>query len=300
METLRLFIRVSRPMFLIGTALLYALGVGIARYLGVMVDWGLYLQGQIWVITLQIGTHFLYEFFTPRYSDRSDRTPFSSGSENLEAGKLPRVYTLIVAAVCLTVLASLSVLLIRDPRVTSTTLLIMGLAFSGAFFYTVPPFRLARSGYGELLTSIMVSNLLPAFGFLLQMGELHRLLAMSTFPLTPLCLAMWLVFELPGYANDLRQQKQTLMVRIGWKNGMQIHNYLVLSAFLLLGLAMVFGLPIFIALPAFLPLPLGMLQIWQLKRIAEGSKPNWTTITLASVVVFTATTYLLAFTFWTR
>lgn len=301
METLRLFIRISRPIFLIGVALLYALGVGIARYLGVKVDWGLYIFGQVWVITLQLGTLFLFEYFDdPQTSYRPNRAIFSDGSENLEPGKLPRITALVVAAACLTALASLSVLLIREARLTPPTVLIMGLAFSGALFYSVPPVRLATSGYGELLTSIMVSNLLPAFAFLIQVGELHRLMAMSTFPLTPLYLAMLLALELPDYAKDLKHQKLTLMVRMGWKNGMQIHNYLVLSAFLLLGLAMVFGLPIFIALPAFLSLPLAILQIRQMRRIAEGGKPNWTTLTITSVVIFAATTYLLTFTYWTR
>ena len=45
MENLRLFMRMSRPLFLLGGILVYALGVGIARYLGSPVDWDLYLVG---------------------------------------------------------------------------------------------------------------------------------------------------------------------------------------------------------------------------------------------------------------
>jgi 1,4-dihydroxy-2-naphthoate octaprenyltransferase len=149
---------------------------------------------------------------------------------------------LVSAAACLTVVASLTVLLLRNARPAPPVLLIMALAFLGSFFYSAPPLRLAASGYGELTTSILVANLVPAFAFLLQTGELHRLVAMSTFPLTLLHLAMMLTFELPDFASDIKHGKRTLMVRLNWQNGMALHNYLILGAYLPLGLA-VYGLP---------------------------------------------------------
>jgi 1,4-dihydroxy-2-naphthoate octaprenyltransferase len=176
----------------------------------------------------------------------------------------------------------------------------MLLIFLGAFFYAVPPVRLEASGYGELTTSILVANLVPAFALLLQTGELHRLLAMVTFPLTTLHLAMLLAFELPDYANDLKYGKRTLLVRLGWQLGMRLHNLLVLVSFLLLGIAIAQGLPLGIALPAFLVLPLGLLQIWNMNRIGAGGKPHWTSLTLAALVLFGLTSYMLAFSFWTR
>jgi len=298
---LKLFVRLTRPLFLIGAALLYALGVGIARYLGATIDWSVYILGQAWVAALQLSAHFLNEYYdAPKDADNTSRTPFSGGSGALGTGKLSPSVAVLAAAVALTIVASLTVVIFRNNLISPPLLFIMILAFLGSFFYSVPPVKLATSGYGELTTSILVANLLPAFAFLLQTGELHRLLAMATFPLTALHLAMMLVFELPDYANDLKYEKKNLLVRLGWQNGMFFHNLLLLSAFLLLGGAMLFGLPLFIALPAFLPLPLTLLQIWQMKKIADGSKPNWTALTLTSVVVFGTTSYLLAFAFWMR
>jgi 1,4-dihydroxy-2-naphthoate octaprenyltransferase len=224
----------------------------------------------------------------------------SGGSGAIGPGKLQRSTALALAAGCLTVVASLTVLLISQGVLSSTTLFIMVLIFVGTFFYSVPPVRLASTGYGELTTSILVANLLPALAFLLQTGELHRLLAMSTFPLTALHLAMMLAFELPDYANDLKYDKNTLMVRLGWQRGMTLHNALILCAYLLLALAVSFGLPLSIAWPSFLTLPIGLLQIWQMRRVADGAKPNWMTLTITPMVLFAAMTYLLAFAFWTR
>jgi 1,4-dihydroxy-2-naphthoate octaprenyltransferase len=163
--------------------------------------------------------------------------------------------------------------LIQIARPSPQSLLILVLAALGAVFYSVPPVRLVVTGYGELVAAILMANLLPALAFLLQAGDLHRLVAMSTFPLTALFLATQMIYELPTYAADVKRQNMTLMVRMGWQNGMRLHNVLVIAAFFVLGLALTFGLPLLIALPVFMTLPLGLLQIWQIRRIGDGVRP---------------------------
>jgi 1,4-dihydroxy-2-naphthoate octaprenyltransferase len=301
MRSIRLFFILSRPLFLVGGVLVYALGAGIARYLGTPIDWGLYVLGQIFVTTMQLSAHYLNEYFdSPADRDNPNRTPFSGGSGAVGEGKLSRETVMWASLTTLTILASLTVVLINVAPVSPLLISIVVLAFLGSFFYSVPPVRFAHSGYGELTTSILVANLVPIFAFVLQYQELHRLLVMSTFPLTSLHLAMMIVFEFPDYLNDIKHDKLTLLVRVGWQRGMVLHNILILSAFLLLGLAATFGFPLAIVLPAFIPLPLGLLQIWQMRRIGAGAKPNWTTMGLTAVVLFASVTYLLAFTFWTR
>jgi 1,4-dihydroxy-2-naphthoate polyprenyltransferase len=296
-----LFIRMSRPLFLLGGVLLFALGAGIANYLGTEIDWGTYFLGQAVVTTLQLSAQYLNEYFDfPSDQANSNRTIFSGGSGAVGPGKISRNTVLLSAATSLTVFAALIVLLISRQVFSPTILLLLVVSFLGAFFYSTPPIHLARSGYGELTTSILVANLVPAFAFLLQYGEFHRLVAMSTFPLTALHLAMMVEFEFPDYSSDLKFGKNTLLVRMGWEKAIPFHNILIISAYLLLALAAIFGLPLPIVLPAFLPLPLGLLQIWQLRRIAAGAKPTWQTLTLTGVVLFISEAYLLAFAFWTR
>jgi 1,4-dihydroxy-2-naphthoate octaprenyltransferase len=281
--------------------MVYALGAGIARYLGVTIDWGVYILGQAFVTMLQLSAQYLNEYFdSPGDLQNQNRTIFSGGSGAIGPGKLSRNIALVAAVTTLTFLASISVVLLQQAAMSPLLVMMMVVSFFGAFFYSTPPVKLAESGYGELTTSVMVANLVPAFAFLLQYQDFHRLVMMSTFPLTALHLAMMVVFELPDYAADLRQGKQNLLVRLGWQRAMTLHNLLVLTAFLLLGIAIWSGLPVAIALPAFLPLPLGILQIWQMRRIAAGAKPNWTTLNLTAVVLFVSMVYLLAFAFWTR
>jgi 1,4-dihydroxy-2-naphthoate octaprenyltransferase len=301
MKTIWLLIRLSRPLFLLGGVLVYALGAGIATYLGIRIDWGGYFLGQFWVTTIQLAGQYLNEYFdAPQDIQNKNRTPFTGGSGVLGPDGLPRRTALIAALGCLAVTASLTVLLLSTANMSPVTLLIMAIGFSGAVLYSVPPVRLSTTGYGELATSFLVANLVPAFAFLLQSGDLHRLLAMSTFPLTLLHLAMMLAFEFPDYATDLRLGKRTLLVRMGWQRAVLLHNLLILFAYITLGLAVIFGLPFLIALPAFLTLPLGLLQIWQMRRIADGARPNWNALTLTAIALFSVVAYLLTFTFWTR
>jgi 1,4-dihydroxy-2-naphthoate octaprenyltransferase len=300
-RAIRLFIKLSRPFFLVGAVLVYALGVGIARYLGVTIDWGLYLLGQAWVTTLQLATHYFNEYFdSPADAANANRTLFSGGSGALDEDGLPREIALWAGIASLTGATSFTMLLMRANSHNPALYIVMVLIFLGAFFYSIPPVRLVESGYGELTTSIVVASLVPAFAFILQSGELHRLVAMSTFPLITLHLAMMLAFELPDYAADLKFEKRTLMVRIGWERGVAFHNILILAAYLLIGLAMLFGFPLPVALPALLSLPLGLFQIWYINRIAAGAKPHWNLLGVLAVLVFGVTVYLLAFSFWTR
>lgn len=280
---------------------MYALGGGIVHYLGVNLDWSVYWLGQAWVTMLQLSAQYLNEYFdADQDRQNTNRTPFTGGSGVLGPEGLPRRTALLAAYGCLAVAASLTVLLFSQGKATAATVIIMILGFLGSVSYSVPPLRLSSTGYGELVVSIMVATLVPAFAFLLQTNDFHRLLAMSTFPLVLVHLAMMLSFELPDYAADLRTGKLTLMVRMGWQRGMTLHNLLILGAYLMLGAAVLFGLDFYIALPSLFTLPLGLLQIWQMRRISEGAAPNWTALTLTGVALFAVMGYLLAFSFWTR
>jgi len=188
----------------------------------------------------------------------------------------------------------------QSGAITGAVLIVMVLVVLGAFLYAVPPFQWVSAGYGELTLAIMVANFFPALAFLLQQDELHRLVTMSTFPLTLLYLALQIAVQLPDFLQDFAKGRQTILIRLGWERGMTFHNILILGGFLLIGIALFFGLPPAIALPTFFVLPLGLFQIWYMTRILAGAKPNWRALTYTAILIFGLTTYLLAFTYWTR
>jgi 1,4-dihydroxy-2-naphthoate octaprenyltransferase len=295
-----ILVKLSQPLALSGGALLYALGVGITHYLGQSIDWNTYWIGQVCVTMLQLSSYYLkalYDLTAPSNLIPRQENPLSNDSEPTKS--LSKPVLLLVSYSSLTIGAVLTVLLIANKALNPSALMMLGIAFLVVFFYAVPPFRLVYSGYGELATSFLMANLIPAIGFLLQAGSLHRLLAMVTFPITALFLAMILAISLEKYASDLKYNRRTLLVRLGWLPGMNLHNILILIAYLLLGLAAILGLPWSLTWPGLLSFPLGLLQIWQMTQIASGAKPRWNFLVLNAIATFALTVYLLAFALWT-
>jgi 1,4-dihydroxy-2-naphthoate octaprenyltransferase len=163
----------------------------------------------------------LNEYYdAPLDAANPNRTPFSGGSgtlrdeEQQDRPGVPRELALWLGISCLAIAASLTVLLINTVTPDGAMVAIMFLIFLGAFFYSVPPIRLVSTGYGELTTSILVANLVPAFAFLLQYGEFHRLLGMTTVPLTLLHLAMMIAFDLRITPIDMKFEN--LPYWLGW------------------------------------------------------------------------------------
>jgi 1,4-dihydroxy-2-naphthoate octaprenyltransferase len=290
---IRLFIRLSRPFFLLGGQLLYALGAAIADYLGRQIDIGLLLIGAAIVLLLQLMTHYLNEYFDAEVDrDNPNRTLLTGGSGAMGAGGLSRRVALYAGIICLGLAATLISGLLTQTRLPLATWLVLLLIFLGAFFYSVPPISLASSGYGELTTAVLVAGLVPAFSFLLQMGDLHRLVLMSTFPLIALLFAMLVAFELPDYGVDQAHDRRNLMVRLGWSTAMRLHDVAILLAVASLAVAIAEGIPRRVGFGALMPLPLAAAQIWQMRRIRNGLPPRWQTLTIGALGLFALTAYL--------
>ena len=280
--------------------LMYALGAGIYDYLGGSVDWNAYLIGQVFVTSLQISTYFLKVFYD--YLDSPLLFIRIEKLEDADVNLLRRLRNafLMIAISFLTLSAVFAFFLIQNQVISSSAMVLIILFVFLLFFYAVPPLRLANSGYGEVIEAVLLANIVPALAFLFQNGELHRLLAMATFPIILLFLARILVVELPEYAADQKYERKTLLTRMGWLQGMNFHNILVLLVYLLLALAMLLGFPWVLGWPALLTLPVGLYQIWQIRQISNGAKPNWKILHLSANTLLGLTSYLIAFSLWIR
>ncbi len=297
----QLFIRYIHPWMLLAGIVSYILGSGIARYLGnTILDvrfWG----GMLAVILLQLASYLLKLYYDleeaggPLRQIRNDVEDI----DKITAQRLSKPSVLLLSFTVMTAGAAITVLLVAQGAIHFSGVLILGAAFLLSFFYGVPPLRLAHKGYGELSEAVLISSLFPALGFIIQTGDLHRLLAMLTFPLLTLFLAMRLAQSLEHYARDQKLARQTMMIVLGWQRGMQFHNVLILTGYLLLVMALTFGLPWSLTWPGLLTLPVGLFQIFQMTQIASGGKPSWRLLRLTSLATFGLTLYFLTLAIWT-
>lgn len=286
-----------RPLHLMTLIVLYFLGIGFGRYLGQRIDLASLLIGLLWILTLSIGLNFLGDYF---------QTPFDWGWVRKEQGendtqeKDRDEVLLYISVASLAVGAVLTVILGISGSLSLSSGLVMASYFLLYCLIIIPGISLDLSGIGEFFTSIILVVLPPAIGYLLQAGDFHRFLYLGIFPLFPLHLAMILVLRLKTYPVDIRKDRKTLLVRLGWQRGVYLHNLMVLSGFLLFGVALIFDMPFRLVLPVFFTLPVAGYLIWYLSNLEDGAPVRWPLITLLSLVIFFLPVYLITFTVWIR
>lgn len=280
--------------FVAEAVVLFILGLGVAHYLGYALDWELSFLALGWTILLQLSGIFLRQSAAPSVNVSNKQT----SNNGISNSKLSQPFLLAIAL--LASLSSLTVLFLAKGFITEQILFIMFAGVVGMVFLSISPLKDTLNGFHEVLLSILMTFFIPLFGFESQSRDIHRLILMIALPLFSLRMSAILTYELSTYASDLKTLNPTLLLRIGWQNGMFLHNALILFGFLLIALAVIFGLPIPIALPSMSVLLLGILQIWNMRKISEGKKPNWLALIIGDFSIYLLVIYFLAYSFWVR
>lgn len=279
------------PLELAAGILLYWMGGGLAVYLGRPMVWGIYWLGQGVVILLLAGIFSLTALF-----DEMDAEKTRSGKQKFTG--ISKTIWMQISFTLLALGSLLTVIMVFTGRMSVSVWLMLGIAFVFMVVLTVPPFRLAKKGYRELLTGVLITYLFPTIAFLLLTGENHRMLLMLSIPLLFLYLASTLAFALESYARDMKKGTQTLLLRLGWQRGMNFHHLLVLSAFLLILVMTFIGFPWRIAWRGLLALPFGLYQIWSIWQINQGAKPRWKLLRLNAGASFGLLAYFFLISLW--
>jgi 1,4-dihydroxy-2-naphthoate octaprenyltransferase len=289
----RSLLKLSRPLHNLMAVLTYTLGGGIAHYLGSPFLLAPYWLGLLVVLGLQSAAFLFAEYF------RLPLTPLLQG-ETYRSRERFRVVLLQVSYATITT----SIIAILTMYSTNLLNLYAGIMIALAFLlllaYAIPPMRLSETGYGELAQAILLGTILPGFGFLLQYGELHRFLAITTLPLTLLALGFLLVCNFPTFAADQKIGRQTMLTRLTWQKAIPIHHFLILTSYLLISAAPFLGIPWRLVWPSLLSLPFAIFQIYWLQRIANGGRTLWNFLLALASGTFGLTVYLMLFTFWLR
>jgi 1,4-dihydroxy-2-naphthoate octaprenyltransferase len=273
--------------------LTYLLGASIAKYLGHAISPFAFALGLGWVCLTQVSMNLLAEVFRPA------NEPILPGQSRAERVYL-RDRLLVVSIGLLAVAAVCAYLLHLAGRVSVAALVFLILSLFILLAYAVPPFKLVRRGFGELLLAMHLGYIFPSLGFILQTANFHRLIPIVALPVTALALAYFLILDFPAYADDLKYERVTLLTRLGWQRVVPLHHALLLAAFGVLAAAPFAGLSLALLWPAYLTIPFAVLQIIQLRNIALGGRALWLPLTVTAAALFALTTYLLTFSFFLR
>ncbi len=100
-----------------------------------------------------------------------------------------------------------------------------------AWQYSAPPGRFCARGLGEATTALVVTVMVPVFGFLLQARAVGRPILLAAALPCALQFAMLLAIEFPDAAGDAAAGKRTLVVRLGALPAARLYAALTLAAF---------------------------------------------------------------------
>jgi 1,4-dihydroxy-2-naphthoate octaprenyltransferase len=285
-------LKLTRPLHLLLAALTFAFGASLADYLGKPFRVDSFWLGFLVVMLMQITINLLPEVYRPQ------NEPLFENETRLSRLKL-RNNALYVSMAALASIAVIAYLLFNTKHLPLSSFFFLVVALTIILIYSTPPFRLINRGFGEILLAIQLAYIFPSFAFTLQTEVTHPFLALA-IPLTFLALAYFIVLDFQAFAQDQKYARITFLTRLGWERVVPLHHIFVLFAYIFLLTMPAFNLSLSLLAPAFLTLPFALYQIYQLRNIALGAKPNWTLLNATALGVFGLTTYFLTLTFWLR
>jgi 1,4-dihydroxy-2-naphthoate octaprenyltransferase len=284
-------LKLARPLYLLLAALTYTLGVSAAGYLGRPFQPLVFALGLGGVLLAQLSMSLLAEVFRP-YNE-----PLVEGETPRQKETL-RNNMLYISIAALASSAFIVYLLYLNQALALPSFIFLLSSFILVVSYAIPPLRLLDRGFGELALAAHVAYVVPSIGFLLQAAENHRLLTFVVVPLTALAFAYFLIVNFTTFPADQKYQRATLLRRLTWERAVPFHHSLLVFAYVVFFVALLLRLTILWT--AFLTLPFALLQIFLVRSVALGGKPNWTLLTSTALAVFGLTAYFIALTFWLR
>jgi len=285
-------LKLIRPLHILLAALTFAFGASLADYLGKPFNVGSFWFGLTMVFLLQITMNLLPEVYRPH------NEPLLENETRKDKFTL-RNNALYVSMAALASIATIAYILYNTKLLPLSSFYFLVFSLVLILLYSIPPFRLSNSGFGEILLAVQLAYVFPSLAFTLQTATTHPFLAL-TIPLTFLAFAYFIVLNFPAFAQDQKYDRMTFLTRLGWERVVPLHHIFVLFAYIFILAMPAVNLTLKLLAPAFLTFPFALYQIYQLRNIALGTKPNWILLTTTALAVFGLTTYFLTLTFWLR
>ncbi len=288
MKELKQIFQTARLAWAVIALAAYLIGPGLVRHLGQPFSPLTFGLGCGWTFSLFLSFGLLENVFNPA----------NGRADNATARRL-RSLNLSLSALVLMSAGWMAFLILGQPLPQRPLLFL----FSGAITLlglacVLPPFQLFRRGWGEFVLALLIADLLPTFGYLLQQSEPHRFLAYLALPLTLLTLALFLVQNFITFARDEKYGHLSLLRRVGWPRGLILHQSFLIVAYTLLLTAPLFGFSLRLLIPLFLAAPFGAAQAFLLHRLGQGAPMRWPLLYALSYTHLGLFYYLLLLRLW--
>jgi 1,4-dihydroxy-2-naphthoate octaprenyltransferase len=258
--SLMLLVRATRAPFLTATLAPVLLGIAVAARAGFF-DAPTALITVVAAVLVQVGLNVANDVFdTIQGADDVNPTPtmFSGGSRVLQEGLLSMRGMALLSAGAYLVAGALGLVLLA-LRASTELVAIAAVGLAMSLTYTMPPFKLAYRGLGEIATAVGFGPVMLLGAYVVQSrGPISAEAAVASVPVALLVAMILYVNEIPDREGDALAGKKTLPVR--WSRGAVIRGWdlSVAAAFLVVAGGVAVGLLPVPALLALLAIPLAL------------------------------------------
>jgi 1,4-dihydroxy-2-naphthoate octaprenyltransferase len=194
-----------------------------------------------WLIVSAVGIYLIeigknaaneyidYESGVDRFVEPQNRTPFSGGKKTIVQGKLTltEVKAIAVGTFVAAAVIGLLIMVYREPRVFWVGAL--GLFLS--IFYSLPPFKFAYRGLGELMVGITFGPLITLGMFMVLTNTVDVMVVITAIPIGALIANVLWINQYPDYEADARGRKRNWVVRLGKKRAVKVYGLLFAVAY---------------------------------------------------------------------
>ncbi len=246
------FWQIADPKIWIASTIPMAVGGAVAyAHLGSF-SWTWFLIGAAAIYLLEIGKNAVNEYVdylsgVDRFVSADKRTPFSGGKKTIIDGKLSLKENLIIGIITVGLgsLLGFYVVLVRDFNVFWFGL--AGVFF--ALFYSLPPFKFAYRGVGEVVVGFTFGPLITTGTYLVQTHTIALEVVLASIPLGFIIANVLWINQYPDYEADLKGGKMNGVVRLGKEKAVNVYALLFGMAYFSLLILSIFSLNLFWLLP---------------------------------------------------
>lgn len=247
------WLALSRPHFHSVGVLPFVLGLTLSWRIGNRINWLVFLLGLFGVILIMLAAYYGGE----TYDIREDSTtwskggnPFSGGSGMVVKGRITAQQAKSASLTAFLAAILLGIFLQFFLKTGSWTLPLGLTGAMAGYFYSTPPLRWVKRGFGELLIGFCYGWLPVAMGFYLQTASFHPLTFWLSLPIGCTIFNVILLNEFPDYQGDYQVGKKNLVVRLGRDRVSKIYGVVALLAWISLLAGSFSGIPVHLAVLA--------------------------------------------------
>lgn len=285
MQTVFLSLK-KNSFFIFSSILTYLVGAIFAGFEKTKFDFTSLILG-ILVFLIVLALQLLFNYLSTSKINPYSRVSFERGNKKGQLFSLTLILFLIFLFLIYTTL--------RMNKLIGVNIIYIILI---TFLMLMQIFRLGKllfQTYGVIIEGMLVSPLMLLFGAGMQGMNPTSGYILLTIALFFLYVANRTSLLFEEYEKDMKVSERSLLVIIGWDNGIKIQNTSLLLSYFVFLLYFYRNGSLGINLPVLITAVIGVFSMYLLNRMVRGMKPHWQIIKVTAFLHFFAVCYLLVF-----